>query len=138
MPICRPGSHGSFPASHSLASWRGYGLACRRPDGASAGSISSRSKIGIIRIQLPPSSPSPRLWFSPSIPSVTALGLELTVELTESGVIRTREALENLVDEPYRLDELLVCLPVPLIASEVLDFAGRWGRERAPSTSSAA
>lgn len=63
--------------------------------------------------------------------SVTGLGLTLTLEFGESGVLRTRAALVNLLDEPYQLDELLLCLPVPLIASEVLDFAGRWGRERA-------
>ncbi len=63
---------------------------------------------------------------------VTALGLTLTVELTAAGVVRTRAVVENRADTPYQLDELLLCLPVPLIADEVLDFAGRWGRERAP------
>ncbi|MDF0514342.1 alpha-galactosidase [Agromyces sp. H3Y2-19a] len=62
---------------------------------------------------------------------VAGLGLELTVELTESGVVRCRAVLENLEPTPYRLDELLLCLPVPPFAAETLDFAGRWGRERA-------
>lgn len=64
--------------------------------------------------------------------AVTALGLTLTVELTADGVVRTRAVVENLADTPYQVDELLLSLPVPLFADEVLDFAGRWGRERAP------
>ncbi|SDR77150.1 alpha-galactosidase [Microterricola viridarii] len=60
------------------------------------------------------------------------LGLTLTVELTAAGVVRTRAAVQNLGDGEYQLDELLLCLPTPITASEVLDFAGRWGQERAP------
>lgn len=60
------------------------------------------------------------------------LALELTVELTPAGVVRTRAVVENLGAEVYQLDELLLCLPTPAIATEVLDFAGRWGKERVP------
>ena len=60
------------------------------------------------------------------------LGLRLTVELSEAGIVRTRAELENFGAEPYQLDELLLCLPTPAHASEVLDFAGRWGKERVP------
>ncbi|UNK72080.1 alpha-galactosidase [Microbacterium sp. H1-D42] len=64
--------------------------------------------------------------------AVTALGLEITIELTEAGVVRMRADLHNRADDEYQLDELLLCLPVPLQAEELLDFGGRWGRERAP------
>ncbi|MFB6612091.1 alpha-galactosidase [Agromyces sp. NPDC056379] len=60
------------------------------------------------------------------------LALTLTVELSEAGVVRTRAEVENLGELPYQVDELLLCLPTPAIASEVLDFAGRWSGERAP------
>ena len=60
------------------------------------------------------------------------LALTLTVELSEAGIVRTRAAIDNLAEEVYQLDELLLCLPTPAYASEVLDFAGRWGQERAP------
>ncbi|KRA24147.1 alpha-galactosidase [Microbacterium sp. Root61] len=64
--------------------------------------------------------------------AVTQLGLEVTIELDPAGVVRMRAEMENLAEEPYQLDEMLLCLPTPLQADEVLDFAGRWGRERAP------
>ena len=60
------------------------------------------------------------------------LELELTVELTASDLIRTRATLTNTGDDGYQLDQLLICLPVPARATEVLDFAGRWGKERHP------
>ncbi|KRC60950.1 alpha-galactosidase [Agromyces sp. Root81] len=60
------------------------------------------------------------------------LAVTVTVELSEAGIVRTRAELENLGDEAYQVDELLLCLPTPAIASEVLDFAGRWAGERAP------
>lgn len=61
-------------------------------------------------------------------------GLDLTVELElmPSGLLRTRACLTNTDDEPYRLQELGIILPVPPQAREILDFAGHWGAERAP------
>lgn len=61
-------------------------------------------------------------------------GLELTcvVELTAQGVVRMRHTLGNTAQTPYTLDRLAAVLPVPAQATEVLDFAGRWGRERSP------
>ncbi len=67
-----------------------------------------------------------------AIDPAAALGLVLTVELSEQGIVRTRAAVENLAEEVYQLDELLLCLPTPPIAAEILDFAGRWSGERAP------
>ncbi|ANJ27993.1 alpha-galactosidase [Agromyces aureus] len=60
------------------------------------------------------------------------LSLTLTVELSEAGIVRTRADLQNLGAEAYQLNDLMLCLPTPAIASEVLDFAGRWAGERAP------
>lgn len=63
------------------------------------------------------------------------LALVLTVELSAAGVVRVRAEIENTGEGPYQLDELLLSLPTPPVASEILDLAGRWGGERAPQRS---
>ncbi len=62
------------------------------------------------------------------------LGLEvaLEVELLPSGLLRMRAALTNTAETPYALDELTLTVPVPSDADELLDFAGRWAKERTP------
>lgn len=60
------------------------------------------------------------------------LDLELVVELTPQGVVRTRATLTNAGDGPYTLDALQPALPVPAHASEIVDLAGRWAKERTP------
>ncbi|GII77063.1 alpha-galactosidase [Sphaerisporangium rufum] len=61
-------------------------------------------------------------------------GLELRaeIELTSHGVARMRYELVNTAVDPYTLDRLACLLPLPAQAGEVLDFAGRWARERVP------
>ncbi|GAA3240961.1 alpha-galactosidase [Dactylosporangium siamense] len=59
------------------------------------------------------------------------LRLRLELELTGAGLVRARASVIN-EGEPYQLDDLTLCFPVPARAREVLDFAGRWGRERVP------
>lgn len=58
------------------------------------------------------------------------VGIEL--ELLPSGLLRLRAALTNTGTAPYALDELTLALPVPADADELLDFAGRWTKERTP------
>ena len=58
--------------------------------------------------------------------------MELLVELTPQGLLRTRAGVRNLGAEAYQVDELLVALPVPGQARELLDFTGRWTKERQP------
>ena len=60
------------------------------------------------------------------------LGLTLVLELTAQGLVRQRAVLTNEADEVYGLDGLLLTLPVPSAATELLDFTGRWARERSP------
>lgn len=60
------------------------------------------------------------------------LRLTLTVELSAAGLVRLRADVENTGDDPYQVDELLLTLPTPAVAAEILDLAGRWGGERAP------
>ena len=61
-------------------------------------------------------------------------GLEIAsvIEMTPQGVLRLRHRLTNIAESVYTLGQLLCTLPVPAAAEEVLDFAGRWGRERSP------
>ncbi|GAA1841479.1 alpha-galactosidase [Pseudonocardia ailaonensis] len=61
-----------------------------------------------------------------------ALGLDVVVELLAGGLLRCRATLTNLADEPYELGGLLLALPVPAEAAELLDFAGRHEHERVP------
>jgi alpha-galactosidase len=59
--------------------------------------------------------------------------LELTIrlELTAGGLIRTQVELTNLGAE-YTLNDCVMAYPVPPVARELLDLAGRWGKERIP------
>ncbi|MGP5005839.1 alpha-galactosidase [Brachybacterium tyrofermentans] len=65
------------------------------------------------------------------------LGLEiaLEIELLPSGLLRQRATCTNTADVPYALEELTVSVPVPGDADELLDFAGRWSKERTPQRS---
>ena len=60
------------------------------------------------------------------------LALALTVEMLPQGLLRARAAITNTADVDYQLDELSLAFPLPLSAAEILDFSGRWGREREP------
>ncbi|MGO2558777.1 alpha-galactosidase [Brachybacterium sp.] len=60
------------------------------------------------------------------------LEVDLEVQLLPTGLLRLRAALTNTGATPYALDELTLALPVPAEAEELLDFAGRWTRERTP------
>ncbi len=60
------------------------------------------------------------------------LGLSLTVELLPSGLLRSRATLTNLADDSYQLEDLVLTYPVPQSATELLDLAGRWTKERVP------
>ncbi|MEV4224567.1 alpha-galactosidase [Nonomuraea sp. NPDC049725] len=60
------------------------------------------------------------------------LALALTAELDPYGLLRARAELRNEHDLPYTLDALNLALPVPGHATDVLDQAGRWSKERVP------
>lgn len=63
------------------------------------------------------------------------LAVELVLEVLPQGLVRARAELTNTGQDPYHLDELSIVLPLPLTATEILDFAGRWGLERVPQRS---
>lgn len=67
-----------------------------------------------------------------AVDQTAALELELLIELSPEGLLRARAGVRNLAGDPYQVDELLIGLPVPGQARELLDFTGRWGKERQP------
>ncbi|MDQ0375930.1 alpha-galactosidase [Cellulomonas humilata] len=67
-----------------------------------------------------------------AVDDAARLVLRLVLELTAQGLVRQRAVLTNDADEVFSLDGLLLTLPVPAVATELLDFTGRWARERSP------
>jgi alpha-galactosidase len=61
-----------------------------------------------------------------------ALELRLGLELTPEGLMRMNVNLRNTGDDVYVLDGLVLALPLPDTATELLELTGRWGRERSP------
>lgn len=64
--------------------------------------------------------------------TAAGLVLEILLELAPSGLLRSRATLTNAAAGAYELQRLVVALPVPPIATEILDLAGRWAKERVP------
>ena len=58
--------------------------------------------------------------------------LRSELRLDDAGVLRVAHELVNTADEPLALAALAAVMPVGDRAAEVLDFTGRWTRERAP------
>jgi len=58
------------------------------------------------------------------------------LELDRFGVLRMRHALTNLGPLPFTLDGLSCVLPIPSGDAEVLDFSGRWAKEKQPDRKS--
>ena len=67
--------------------------------------------------------------------TAAGLGLRITFELTTGGLLRSRARVTNLGTEDYQVDDLVLAYPVPDHAREILDFAGRWAKERTPQRS---
>ncbi|MGH3504235.1 MAG: alpha-galactosidase [Nocardioidaceae bacterium] len=64
----------------------------------------------------------------------SAAGLRWSGEwrLDASGVLMCRHTLTNAGESPYDVSSVLVMLPVPAVATELLDLSGRWIHEREP------
>ncbi|MFE1902290.1 alpha-galactosidase [Streptomyces gardneri] len=60
------------------------------------------------------------------------LTVSTTVEMDAFGVVRIRHEITHTGPGTYVLDEAACLLPVGDEAAEVLDFTGRWARERSP------
>jgi alpha-galactosidase len=66
-----------------------------------------------------------------AVDDVARLAITVIVQLTAGGLVRIQAKLTNRGD-PYQLDDLVLALPVPGVAREIFDLAGRWGKERTP------
>lgn len=64
--------------------------------------------------------------------AAAGLELRLVVELTPQGLVRQRATLTSTGDDVYEVGALQLTLPVPERATGLLDFGGRWARERSP------
>ncbi|MFC5056418.1 alpha-galactosidase [Saccharothrix xinjiangensis] len=60
------------------------------------------------------------------------LALDLEVGLTAVGLVRLGATVRNIGDAAYTLDGLVLALPLPSRATELLDLTGRWAGERTP------
>ncbi|WP_238439481.1 alpha-galactosidase [Microbacterium sp. JZ31] len=67
------------------------------------------------------------------VDEITGLTADIRLTLDRHGVLAVDQSL-TLADgaEPYTLDGAIALMPVPQRAAELLDFTGRWCRERAP------
>lgn len=63
------------------------------------------------------------------------LELDITVELLAGGVLRANATVTNTGTDGYQVDDLVLAFPVPGQARDLLDFAGRWSKERVPQRS---
>ncbi|GLY15137.1 alpha-galactosidase [Kineosporia sp. NBRC 101677] len=68
---------------------------------------------------------------------VTGLEFGLLVRLTPQGLVQVRHRVLRPADDqdpelPYELSAVTALMPLPPRASEILDFTGRWARERQP------
>ena len=67
-----------------------------------------------------------------SVDEVAGLTLVIELELLPSGLVRQRASVTATAEGAYQVDGLALTLPVPAVATELFDLAGRWGRERSP------
>ncbi|MFD9866462.1 alpha-galactosidase [Streptomyces niveus] len=120
----------SLLPEHS-AGWLGTpGLTGHR-DGAD---FSAAFTVRSIRALRTPDLPQAHQLTVDAVDEHARLGLVLEIELTASGLVRQRATLTNRAtgERPYTLDGLLLALPVPAHATELLDLTGRHLRERSP------
>ena len=67
-----------------------------------------------------------------AVDATAGLKIALTIELTDSGLVRAKAELTNTGASPYTVDGLVLALPVPTEATELLDMTGRHIGERHP------
>jgi alpha-galactosidase len=68
-----------------------------------------------------------------STDDAAGLSMTIAIELTRSGLLRQQATIRNEHPESrYHLDGLVLALPVPAEATELLDLTGRHTRERLP------
>jgi alpha-galactosidase len=70
------------------------------------------------------------------VEEISGLDIEITYRLTAAGILAVSAVLARRTGTadapPYSLSDVCTLLPLPGRATEVLDFTGKWCRERAP------
>jgi len=126
--ITEPTPHGLFDESHRGGAWRENARAfLGQPalQGHRAGRAFSQ-KFELVRIDAPTAH---SLEFV-SRDEHAELEVTLAYEITESGLVKITPRVTNLATSAFNLDGLMAFLPLPDYATDILDFHGRWMRER--------
>jgi alpha-galactosidase len=110
----RPGLRGSFAGSGWSPAFRSTSV---RLDGAAVAGFAAAGP-GSVEVL--------------AVDDSGRLELRVVLELLPSGLLRGRAAIRNLAADDYAVDDLVLTLPVPAEAAELLDFAGRHNLEREP------
>ena len=139
IAVTEPTPHGLFDESHRAGVWRENARAfLGQPalQGHRSGSAFS-PKFELVNA----TRPSAHELLFVSRDDHAGLEVSLSYELTESGLVKIRPSVTNLgapVDQTgagqatndFTLNGLMVFLPLPDHATDILDFHGRWMRER--------
>ncbi|HEU5267304.1 MAG TPA: alpha-galactosidase, partial [Jatrophihabitans sp.] len=67
-----------------------------------------------------------------SVAAAAGLSLRTEIAAVSGGPLRIRHTVTNTASMPYVVDALDVVIPLPGQVTELQDFTGRWGHERAP------
>jgi alpha-galactosidase len=67
-----------------------------------------------------------------AVDDIAGLALEVTLTVTESGLLTQQVTLTNSGESDYDLTSLATTFPLPATATEILDSSGRHLRERTP------
>ncbi|WP_375426015.1 alpha-galactosidase [uncultured Friedmanniella sp.] len=118
--VGRPGVSGSRAGTAWSPRFTSVAVRLDGEDAASSAGIPTLVEGGIAVVEVD------------AVDESAGLSLTLTVELTAGGLLRSQAQLTNTGGEDYQLDDLVLAYPVPAVAREVLDLAGRWGKERTP------
>ncbi len=127
---------GEFDSRHALSVLPEHSCGWMHTPGVS-GSRAGRdhsTQFTVSGVQLSAADGTQRLTVT-AADAVAALELTVTIELLESGLVRAKAALASTGSgggAPYQVDQLTLLLPVPREATELLDYTGRWIRERTP------
>lgn len=52
------------------------------------------------------------------------------IEVTDEGLVRVQSSITNTGPDPFELAGIVTAFPVPEGATQIIDFAGRWTKER--------
>jgi alpha-galactosidase len=94
-------------------------------------SFSTSFEVGSARVE-PGRGPIAQRLTVDAVDAADSLRLLVELELTGSGLVRQRATVGNEAEGAFTVDGLLLTLPVPAHATELLDLTGRHLRERSP------